>query len=80
MSDIPNTKEIQAFMHCSLCIREGQPQSIEAGWTRLGFQVWCRNHDCNITHIDFEGVQHKANLSRKPTAEEVREREQKETH
>jgi hypothetical protein len=61
---IPNTKEIRAFMHCSLCLKEEKPQSIEAGWTPLGFQVWCRNHDCNIIHVDFDGTQHGANTTR----------------
>lgn len=63
MSDIPNTKEIRMFMHCAQCIKANLPQNIEAGWTTLGFQVWCRNHDCNIVHVDFEGVQHSANTT-----------------
>lgn len=59
----PNTKEIQMFMHCGLCIKENKQQRIEAGWTPLGFQVWCRNHDCNIVHVDFEGQTHPANTT-----------------
>ncbi len=61
---IPNKNEIQAFMHCGLCIKEQRSQDIEAGWTRLGFQVWCRTHNCNIVHVDFEGVKHPANTTR----------------
>jgi hypothetical protein len=61
---IPNSKEIQAFIHCGACLKESLPQNIEAGWTPLGFQVWCRNHDCNIVHVDFEGSKHKANTTR----------------
>lgn len=62
---IPNTREIQAFMHCGLCIKNSLPQSIEAGWTALGFQVWCRTHNCNIVHVDFEGQKHPANTTRR---------------
>lgn len=62
--DTPNTKQIQMFMHCGVCLRENVPQNIEAGWTHLGFQVWCRNHDCNIVHVNFEGSKHPANTTR----------------
>ena len=27
---------------------------IEVGFTSSGFQVWCRKHDANVLHIDFE--------------------------
>jgi hypothetical protein len=33
-------------------------QKVECGWTKIGFQVWCKRHDCNICHVDFEGQKH----------------------
>jgi hypothetical protein len=30
-------------------------QQIEAGWTEVGFQVWCKRHNVNILHIDLAG-------------------------
>lgn len=60
------TRQIGAFFHCKQCYAEweklefsGSPaeyQRIEAGWTKVGFQVWCQRHDCNLIHIDFEGA------------------------
>jgi hypothetical protein len=44
-------------------------QKIQVGWTQLGLQVWCIRHDCNIMHIDFEGVKHRANTTRREHAE-----------
>ena len=68
MTDVPNTKEITTYFHCGQCLEESgdEPyeQDIEAGWTKLGFQVWCRRHDCNIVHMDFEGQKHPANSTR----------------
>lgn len=73
--EIPNTHQIGMFFHCGLCIeqyaKEDPPMSradfskIEAGFTPLGIQVWCRRHECNIVHIDFEGQKHPANTTRK---------------
>ena len=59
--------QIGAYFHCVKCI-ETKPATqsprewgkIEAGWTEKGFQVWCKRHDINIIHVDFEGVQHPA--------------------
>jgi hypothetical protein len=42
---------------------EKRKPDIEAGWTQLGFQVWCRNHNVNILHVDFEGHKHPANAT-----------------
>ena len=28
---------------------------IEAGFTILGIQIWCKRHKCNVCHIDFDG-------------------------
>ena len=68
---IPNTNQIELFLHCKKCIQEkpkdispSDYQSIEVGWTKLGLQAWCTRHDCNVMHIDFEGMQHPANLTR----------------
>jgi hypothetical protein len=38
---------------------------IEAGFTPLGIQVWCRRCEANIVHVDFEGMRHPANTTRK---------------
>ena len=27
---------------------------LEVGFTMLGIQIWCRRHDKNICHIDFQ--------------------------
>lgn len=59
---IPKTNEIKLFMHCGLCMAEmpaGQSPrdwaQLEMGWTPIGFQVWCKRHDCNVLHVDFQG-------------------------
>lgn len=72
-----NLNEITSFIHCALCITEvlasrhtGQPaspaeyQRLQVGWTTLGLQIWCRRHDVNVMHIDFEGHKHPANSRR----------------
>lgn len=70
-ADIPNTNEISSFFHCANCLDDKPDDlaprewvSIEAGFTPLGFQVWCIRCEANIIHIDFEGVQHPANVER----------------
>lgn len=65
MSEIPNTNEIKMYWHCRSCMEENLPAKIGAGWTTIGFQVWCENHEFNIIHVDFEGVKHPANMQRK---------------
>jgi hypothetical protein len=35
---------------------------LECGWTEIGFQIWCRRHQINVLHVDFEGVRHPATL------------------
>lgn len=76
---IPNSNEIVAFIHCGLCLEElkaiiertGQSQSprtytrFEVGWTKVGIQVWCRRHEVNVLHMDFEGLRHPANTTKK---------------
>jgi len=68
---IPLTNEIKMFFHCALCLAEKPADvtpsdwaQLETGWTRLGLQVWCKRHDCNVAHVDFEGAKHPANLKR----------------
>lgn len=74
---IENTKEIVSYLHCRLCAEEfihhehvGKSpqtlQNLEIGWTKRGVQVWCKRHDVNIVHIDFEGTKHPANTSMIP--------------
>jgi len=61
--DVPN--EIQLYFHCGRCLAE-KPSDVsprewgqlEAGWTKHGFQVWCKRHEVNVVHIDFEGQKH----------------------
>ena len=74
---IPNTLEIEAYIHCGLCLEElkamGLPSPIspkeysrtQAGFTKAGLQVWCNRHEVNVVHIDFEGQRHPANTTRK---------------
>lgn len=61
-----DNSDILMFFHCAKCLEE-KPDSmsarewsqIEVGWTTPGVQVWCRRHNCNIMHVDFEGQTHK---------------------
>ncbi|KKN10926.1 hypothetical protein LCGC14_1031550 [marine sediment metagenome] len=73
--EIPATNEMTSFLHCKQCINEWKDHkapglspreyaSLEIGYTKWGFQVWCKRHDCNVLHIDFEGEMHPANLDR----------------
>ena len=73
--DISNLDEVTLFFQCALCFQEWQNHEavgesmatygrLQMGWTALGIQVWCRRHDCNVAHIDFEGMQHPANTTR----------------
>lgn len=77
--DIPNTNQIKLFFHCAKCLPDMPtgmtPQQwavIECGWTELGFQVWCGRCDCNIMHVDFEGMKHPANTTRELSDEEAK--------
>jgi len=68
-SPVPNTNEIIQHLHCGQClieIAERQKfieQCLEVGWTKLGIQVWCKRHNMNLLHIDFEGQRHPANTT-----------------
>ena len=67
-----NTNEIRMYLHCGQCV-ESLPANtspeefsqLSVGWTERGLQVWCERHQANIIHIDFEGMQHPANTTRK---------------
>lgn len=68
-------RNISMFLHCRECLEEWKaheapgesPKSyarFSVGWTALGLQVICNRHDLNVLHIDFEGAQHPADLSK----------------
>ena len=66
---IPSTNEIEAYVHCAKCLAarpaDKSPQewaSLEVGFTKLGIQVWCKRHQTNVVHIDFQGAKHPANM------------------
>ena len=66
---IPASYEIAAFFHCGKCLEEKPDDlsprdwaALEVGWTKLGLQVWCKRHDLNVCHIDFQGQKHPANV------------------
>ncbi len=58
-------RRIELFIHCRQCVLEdhagasgashGEAQQVEVGWTKEGLQVWCKRHDRNVLHLDFEG-------------------------
>ena len=67
-----NTNLISSHIHCGRCLKElpaGKSpieyQTVAVGFTKYGIQVWCKRHDCNIMHIDFEGAKHPADCSAK---------------
>ena len=69
---ISNDYEIETFFHCANCFKDRPPElsprewaQIEAGFTEIGIQVWCKRCECNILHIDFEKQKHPANTTRK---------------
>lgn len=42
---------------------------LEVGSTLYGFQVWCRRHEVNVIHADFEGRKVTANMHVQPSPE-----------
>lgn len=40
---------------------------LEVGSTVYGFQVWCRRHEVNVIHADFEGKKITANMHPEPS-------------
>jgi len=71
---IPNTNKIITFLHCRLCTDElamGEIElsprdyaELEVGFTKIGLQIWCRRHECNVVHVDYEGRKLPANIDR----------------
>lgn len=68
---ISNRNCIETYLHCGLCLNEKpanqSPQQwvqMEVGFTKIGMQVWCKRHDVNVAHIDFQGQRHPANTTR----------------
>lgn len=66
-----NKLAIKMYLHCALCLEELPPDtspqewtSLEVGWTEPGLQIWCKRHNCNVVHIDFEGHQHPVDDTR----------------
>ena len=66
----PDGNEIVMFFHCAKCLNEMPPDisprdwaRLEAGWTEVGFQVWCKRHECNMINMDFEGQKHPADTN-----------------
>lgn len=62
---------IESFYHCGLCLAElpedmspREFAQLEVGATEYGYQIWCKRHECNVTHIDFEGMHHPARCTR----------------
>ena len=69
---LSNELSIVSYLHCRQCLEEipggvnpREWAQLEVGFTKPGLQVWCRRHECNVVHIDFEGQQHLANTTRK---------------
>ena len=59
---IPKELSIEMYFHCRECLEEKPDDqsprewaALEVGWTTLGFQVWCKRHERNVIHVDFEG-------------------------
>lgn len=70
----PEHNNIEMFFHCVLCLEELPPNTspqewgeLEVGWTTVGLQVWCKRHDCNVMHVDFEQTKHPATTDRLPS-------------
>lgn len=79
----PNDNNMQSFIHCGLCIEEWKANKtisssmaprdyarLEVGWTTQGLQIWCKRHECNVMHINFEGAKHPADSTRIPDEED----------
>lgn len=70
---LADTLAIRAYVHCNKCLAELKTQpalrdaftaqqyaALDVGLTDAGLQVWCKRHDCNVMHIDFQGHNHPA--------------------
>ena len=47
--------QIAGYWHCKRCMTENLSPNIAVGFTHLGIQIWCENHNSNIKHLDFCG-------------------------
>ena len=70
-----NLNCIGGYLHCAMCLKETEDKPyqpwIEAGWTKWGIQIWCRIHDVNIMHINFEGSKHIVDDTRQQKPEDL---------
>jgi len=55
---VTNAYQILEKAECLSCISAGRDQSLMVGVTDYGLQVWCKNCDKNVLHIDFQGRRH----------------------
>ncbi len=68
MPEISNELKIESYLHCVKCLDE-KPDDVTpvdwaetmVGWTKQGIQLWCKRHNTNVMHMDFEGHKHPAN-------------------
>ncbi len=72
MSKVSNENEIVQYLHCAVCLNElpvglspREFAQLEVGFTVAGLQVWCKRHEVNVMHVDFQGQKHPANTTRK---------------
>lgn len=74
--ELTSDLQIVSYLHCGLCLKEYYADEdiktkmsprdyamTETGFTRQGLQIWCKRHECNVAHIDFQGQKHPANLN-----------------
>ncbi len=66
---ISSTNKITSFSHCGQCMDElPEDQSprewaqLEVGFTDIGIQIWCKRHERNVMHVDFQGQKHPASF------------------
>lgn len=70
--------EILSYLHCRRCLQErpgwvspAEYAELEVGWTMVGLQIWCRRHNVNVMHMDFQGQKHPAETRTEVPAEDV---------
>ena len=52
---IKRGNRIGTYWHCKKCCAENLYPNIAVGFTDVGFQVWCENHNINMVHYDLCG-------------------------
>ena len=66
-------KQINQHVICAKCEEDFQAGStdssslqdytkLDVGFTDIGIQVWCRRHDANVVHVNFNGQKLEANF------------------